>query len=98
MITSPVKMKLLAAPDRYDDNKALQDLDDAKTLVSKLGIARPTGTTRSKAAMKAALEEFLLSGPPRAGGRTSVSIKVSSLQRSLFRMSLIPFPSLKPLL
>lgn len=53
-----VKMKLLAAPDRYDKNKALQDFDDTAALL-KQGLTMTYKDNEEKADIKAALEEFL---------------------------------------
>jgi hypothetical protein len=52
-------MKLLSAPNRFDSNKALQDLDDAKALVSKLDLTMTYKDEEEKAAMEAALEKFV---------------------------------------
>ena len=52
-------MKLLSAPDRFDSNKAMRDLDDAKALVSKFDLTMTYKDSEEKAAMEAALEKFL---------------------------------------
>ncbi|KAJ2926553.1 hypothetical protein H1R20_g10545, partial [Candolleomyces eurysporus] len=52
-------MKLLAAQDPYDDNKALQDFDNAKALISKLNLTMAYKGEDEKAAMKAAFNKCL---------------------------------------
>ncbi|KAF8340922.1 hypothetical protein F5887DRAFT_434947 [Amanita rubescens] len=54
-----IKMKLLSAPDRFDSNKAMRDLDDAKALVSKFNLTMTYKDSEEKAVMEAALEKFL---------------------------------------
>jgi hypothetical protein len=54
-----IKMKLLAASGRFNDNKIFQDLDDAKALITNLGLTIAYKDEEEKANIRSALEEVL---------------------------------------
>ncbi|KAF8170890.1 hypothetical protein K438DRAFT_1613470, partial [Mycena galopus ATCC 62051] len=54
-----VKLKLLAAPDRYGTNRAIQDLEDTKAFVSKFDLTMTYENDDEGATIKVALDKFL---------------------------------------
>ncbi|TFK26908.1 hypothetical protein FA15DRAFT_702484 [Coprinopsis marcescibilis] len=55
-----IKMKILSAEDREDDNKKMRDLDDVRALLLKVGVSMQYKDNAEKAAFRASLDDSLL--------------------------------------